>query len=52
MHQTYTTMWDIDGRTEEDIRLKLEISIFLGGDFGEFSAEIPAFSTFKTWDLG
>ena len=44
-------MGDIDGKTEEDIRLKLDISIFLGGDFGEFLAEIPAFPTFRTRDL-
>ena len=44
-------MYEVDRKTEEDIRLKLDIFVFLGGDFGEFSAEIPAFSTFRTRDL-
>ena len=50
-HQTYTTMYEVEGKTEEDIKWILDIFIFLGGDFGEFSAEISAFSTFRTRDI-
>ena len=33
-------MYEVDRKTEEDIRWKLDMFIFLGGDFGEFSADI------------